>query len=100
MAEPNKTLLKLNELEQKVNELALKSAGGGGTFDGMEPRVAKLEAAVEHIEEDVGDIKTDIRGLRGDISTIRTLDFRILFGAIITATLGLALIMAKGFHWL
>ena len=26
-------------------------------------------------------------------------DFRILFGAIITVALGLATLMAKGFHW-
>jgi len=27
-------------------------------------------------------------------------DFRLLFGAIIAVTLGLAALMAKGFHWL
>jgi hypothetical protein len=30
----------------------------------MEPRVAKLEAAVEHIQRDIGDIKSDVRALR------------------------------------
>lgn len=34
---------------------------GGGT--GLEARVAKLEATVEHIREDVGEIKGDIRKL-------------------------------------
>ena len=55
--------------------------GGGGS---MEARVAKLEAAVEHIF----DIKKDIRE-----------DFRILFGSLIITALGLAGLMAKGFKW-
>jgi len=41
-------------------------------------------------------VKADVRGLRADART----DFRILFGAIIAVALGLAGLMAKGFHWL
>jgi hypothetical protein len=67
---------------------------GGGGFN-MEARVAKLEASVEHIQRDTADIKSDIRTLRDNART----DFRILFGAIIAATLGLAGLMARGFHW-
>jgi hypothetical protein len=74
----------------------LKSGGGGGTSDGMEPRVAKLEAAVEHIQRDTTDIKTDVRTLRDNART----DFRVLFGAIIIVALGLAGMMARGFRWL
>ena len=62
----------------------------------MEARVAKLEAAVEHIESDLRDIKSDVREVKQDART----DFRLLFGAIITTTLGLAALMAKGFSWL
>lgn len=83
-------------LEGNAPGAPLKPGGGDGTFDGMEARVAKLEAAMEHIERDVGDIKTDIRGLRGDQKS----DFRLLFGALITVALGLAALMAKGFGWL
>jgi hypothetical protein len=53
----------------------LQPPGGGGTFDGMEARVAKLEAVVEHIQRDISDIKGDVRGLRTDART----DFRMLF---------------------
>ena len=74
----------------------LQPPGGGGTFDGMEPRVAKLEAAVEHIQRDIGDIKSDVRALRDNARS----DFHILFGAVIAVALGLAGIMARGFHWL
>lgn len=73
----------------------LQPPGGGGTSNGMEARVAKLEATIEHVQRDITDIKTDIRTLVGNART----DFRLLFGAIITATLGLAAVMAKGFHW-
>jgi len=62
----------------------------------MEPRVAKLEAAVEHIRRDIGDIKSDVRALRDNARS----DFRFLFGAVIAVALGLAGMMARGFHWL
>ena len=74
------------------------SAGGsgGGDSTGLEPRIAKLEATTEHIQSDVKDIKTDVREIRGDHDR----DFRILFGALIISTLGLAGVMAKGFGWI
>ena len=62
----------------------------------MEGRIAKLEADVEYIKRDIGEIKTDVRTLGRDMIK----DFRVLFGALIVATLGLAAIMAKGFHWI
>jgi hypothetical protein len=74
----------------------LQPPSGGGTFDGMEPRVAKLEAAVEHIQQDIGEIKSDVRTLRDNARS----DFRILFAAVIAVALGLAGMMARGFHWL
>ncbi len=66
--------------------------GGGGS---MEARVAKLEAAVEHILRETIDIKLDIRDIKKDIRE----DFRILFGSLIITALGLAGLMAKGFKW-
>jgi hypothetical protein len=83
------------ERAKKAGE-PLNQGGGGGTFNGMEARVAKLEAAVEHIQRDTGEIKTDVRSVRDNART----DFRILFGAIIAVAIGLAGIMANGFHWL
>ncbi len=61
----------------------------------MEPRIAKLESAVEHIQRDLGDIKSDLRTLRDNARG----DFRLVFGAIITVAIGMAGLMAKGFHW-
>ena len=72
--------------------------GGGNPPSGteMEARVAKLEAAVEHIQSDIKDIKADLREIKRDARE----DFRLLFGALIVLGLGLAGILAKGFHWL
>lgn len=69
------------------------SDGGGGN---MESRVAKLESDVEYIKRDIQDIKSDLREIKKDARS----DFRMLFGAIITTTLGLAAIIAKGFGWI
>ncbi|HZX29075.1 MAG TPA: hypothetical protein VFF16_18515 [Telluria sp.] len=66
----------------------------------MEARIAKLEVAVEHLQQDVKELKEDVRALRLDIIGIRTTDFRLTFGATIFVALGLAGLMAKGFHWL
>jgi hypothetical protein len=72
-------------------------SGGGGLHDpGMEARIAKLEADVGHVQRDIGKIKLDVPDLRKALGT----DFRMLFGALITATLALAAVMAKGFHWI
>jgi hypothetical protein len=48
----------------------------------------------------VAEIRTDFREVRKDIAAIRTVDSRALFGTIIAATLGLAAVMAHGFHWI
>ncbi|MGL4263568.1 MAG: hypothetical protein ACRCTX_18285 [Afipia sp.] len=62
----------------------------------MEARIARLESHVEHIQSDLTELKTDVRELRRADET----NFRILFGALITAALGLAALMSKGFGWL
>lgn len=70
-------------------------SGGGPTLDGMEARVAKLEAIAENVQRELGDIKAEVREQRRDARG----DFRLTFGAIITVALGLAALMAKGFGW-
>lgn len=41
----------------KTEEPILKRRGGGGTSDGMDGRVSKLKAHMEHTREDIRDIK-------------------------------------------
>jgi hypothetical protein len=98
MVEPDQSL-RLANLESQMKTLAnssLKHNGGDGTSGGMEPRVAKLESDVGNIKEAIRDIKTDIRDLRAKIDS----QFLIVSGMIIATALGLAGLMAKGFHWI
>jgi hypothetical protein len=96
---PSNVIQLFEHLKEQVNiernMPPLRGGGGDGTLGGMEARVAKVEASLEHIRSDITDIKTDLRGVRDNART----DFRLLFGAIITVAIGLAGIMAKGFHW-
>lgn len=69
----------------------------------MEARVARLEAAVDHIERDVADIRVALRGHDAKFDSMRDRmdrDFRLTWGAMIAGFLGLAGLMAKGFGWL
>ena len=54
------------------------------------------QAVVKSLEGSITDIKTDIREIRNAAET----NFRLLFGALIAVALGLAGVIAKGFHWL
>lgn len=72
-----------------------KYGGGNGGGDDMQARVAKLESDVEYVKNTLKEIKDDIREIKRDARA----DFRIIFSALITLALGLAGLMAKGFHW-
>jgi hypothetical protein len=61
----------------------------------MEAKVAKLENAVEYMQRDISEIKTDLLEIRKDFRTY----FHLLFGAIIAVALGLTGLIAKVFHW-
>lgn len=75
-------------------------SGGDGYNGDMEARVAKLEAGIEYIQRDISELKGELRTVNTAITSIRTTDFRIIFGAIIFVALGLAGLMAKGFNWI
>ena len=81
---------------------------------GVEPRVAKLEAGMEYVRQDLRDIKVDLRDLRNrqeqgfqhlldrqdQMSAQQERDFRLLFATFMATVLSLAGLMAKGFGWL
>jgi hypothetical protein len=90
-----------------VNNLA---GGGSSPHDpGMEARVAVLEEIASATKQATADLRTEARetnrridALRDTIDVLRDtveVNFRIMFGALITTALGLAALMAKGFHW-
>lgn len=76
-----------------VNNLA---GGGGPPHDShMEARIAVLEEIASATKQGMAEMRREIQALRADMQR----DFRLMFGALIAATLGLAALMAKGFHW-
>jgi hypothetical protein len=50
----------------------LNSGGGGGTYDGMEPRVAALEADMKEIKADLKKVLVDLSYLRGKADAMPT----------------------------
>ncbi|WP_159105015.1 hypothetical protein [Komagataeibacter kakiaceti] len=82
------------KLQDKLYAANMNDGGSGG--GNMEARIAVLEQIAKDTKDVLKDLKTETSTLRSN----QERDFRILFGAIITATLGLAALMAKGFHWL
>ncbi len=91
---PDTTLLD-SRIGKVLDDRGYKGGPGDSGGNNVEARIAKLEATVEHIQSDMRDVKEDVRDHRRDGER----DFRILFGAIITVALGLAALMARGFHW-
>lgn len=55
----------------------LQPPGGGGTYDGMEARVARLESDVEHIKSDIGEMKQSLRTVQDGVSELRIAFARI-----------------------
>lgn len=65
----------------------------------LDSRVARMESDISYIKRDITELKEDVKEVKGDINKIRIKDFRLMFGALITTAVGLAGLMAKGFHW-
>ncbi|ALL63289.1 hypothetical protein K788_0004155 [Paraburkholderia caribensis MBA4] len=69
----------------------------------MEARMTRAETTIEHILQDLEDLKREVRELRAYVdqrfsaleSTMRT-EFRLLWAA----NFALAGLLAKGFHWI
>lgn len=74
----------------------LEKRGGGDDSGGMEARVAVLEQIAKDTKETLGRIDRRLERLEDR----QVADFRWLLGGGIAATLGLAALMAHGFHWL
>jgi hypothetical protein len=83
---------------------AIDPASRAADHPALAIKVAKLETTVDHVTTDMNELKTELREfrkeVRADIMAIRTHDFRLIFGALIAVTLGLATLMARTFHWI
>lgn len=63
---------------RRPDELPLFGGGGGGTYDGMEPRVAKLEAHMEHVRADLAkltNVPADLAELKAKVAELPTKDW-------------------------
>lgn len=95
----------LVEIEARTEAVQLKSGGGGGTFDGMEARVAVLESHVEHIREDLAKLSgmpAETAELKVKIDNLPTKDWvsdrldkllgkQVTVTALIVAVIGIAI---------
>lgn len=95
--------------------------GTGGGGNDMEIRIARLESDVEYIKRDIAEIRQDAKDFRAevresfnllhaDIGSVRAelsskteglrADIKVLWGGLFAVALGLAGLLAKGFHWI
>jgi hypothetical protein len=94
----------IRDLQIRMEEMERHMGSGppaGG--DGMEPRVAKLEASVEHIQTDVADIKLDGRAVIAKLDDIKdSIASAKIWALLLYIGLagGMLFVMAKGFQWL
>ena len=98
MVDPPPQIFAIGEkaLEGIAERLSRQSGSEGGGVNGLEARMAKLEAAVEHIQSDLGEMKIDMREIRNNARS----DFRWMVLAYGTGFMALIGVMAKGFGWL
>ena len=72
----NETVVPLNRAFDaamaQLHEMEARLKGGppSGTFDGMEGRVSKLEAHMEHLQDDMREVKADLKTAIGYLSVL------------------------------
>lgn len=66
----------------------LPSSGGGGTYDGMEPRVARLEEDMKEVRADLKAIRVDLSYLRGKVDNLPTTLHLLGFAVAVLAAAG------------
>jgi hypothetical protein len=58
----------LEQMAEDVHQMARRSSSGGG--DGMEPRIARLEAHTDHLLKGTEELKADMRNVRDRLAAI------------------------------
>jgi hypothetical protein len=100
--EPNHILQMLVQNQKDIASLTTKIDRLIDDVKDQTARMTSSEICMARIETNIEHAKDEIRETRADLKKHKEtaqLDFRILFGAIITATLGLGAVMAHGFKW-
>lgn len=65
-------LLRRQLEEARNSQGALSSGSGGGTSDGMEPRIARLEKDMSEIKTDLKKVALDVSEMKGRLSAMPT----------------------------
>lgn len=90
MTDPGSGNVDVTLLQRQVQELrrhqSLQTGGGGGTFDGMEPRVSRLETQFEKLNDKVDGLRIDVAVLRENVRHLPTKGFIV---SALVAALGL-----------
>jgi hypothetical protein len=68
----------------------LQLGGGGGTFDGMEQRVQRLEEDVKEIKVDLKAVRVDMSYIKGRLDSMPTTIQLIMFAVAVFAAAGVA----------
>jgi hypothetical protein len=69
---------------------ALKSGGGGGTFDDMEARVKRLEDDMSELKSHVKAMRADLSYIRGKLDAMPSTTQLILFAVAVFVAAGIA----------
>ncbi len=84
----------------EVRQMSARRSENTNAELAMEGRLGRMESDITYIKRDIEEIKTTLTILSQGISDIRVKDFRFIMGALISVAVGLAGVMAHGFHWL
>lgn len=90
----NSNLRILREDEKPPNSSSGGDSGDGGNMN-LESRVARIEAHIEHMDKDIGEIKSDIKSNFKWLLSIFGVGFSILLGGGIAGFLELSHLIAK-----
>lgn len=83
----------------RTRRSTVEKGGGGGDNTDMEPRIAVLEQIAKDTKATLDRIEKRFDARFDKVDERHERDFRLTMGALIGAVLGLAGLMAKGFHW-
>jgi chromosome segregation ATPase len=63
-------------------------------------KLGAIKGTCDSLNANIQALTLEVREQRRDISTIRTTDFRLIYGSMIAMGLGIVSIMAHGFKWI
>lgn len=70
MVNQNENLYPFPERRIVRSHEGLPKGGGGDNYDGMEARIARLEASAAHLERDVGEMRVDMKDARERLTRV------------------------------